>query len=317
MKLASLLFSLACSLAIGAVQAEESGRLTADEDAQGVLVREGDAQVCYYQRATKSQDGKFARANYLHPVFDLDGRVMTEDFPADHRHHRGIFWAWHQCWVGDQKVGDGWACKDFGWDVTDVKTQGHADGSLSLIATVLWKSPQLLAADGSQRPIVKEVSTIRVYPAKKGTRTFDFEISLLALEEQVRLGGSEDAKGYGGFSLRIAEPQKLSFVGREGSVTPERIAVHPGAWLDMTRPVGGTETTSGMAVLTHSSLPQFPPPWILRKGSSMQNVVWPGREAKPLSTSEPLVLRYRVVLHRGAVPAKTVQSWQDEYSSSQ
>ena len=34
-----------------------------------------------------------------------DGQVLTEDFPADHLHHRGIFWAWHQVYVGEKAMG--------------------------------------------------------------------------------------------------------------------------------------------------------------------------------------------------------------------
>ncbi|SVB38186.1 uncharacterized protein METZ01_LOCUS191040, partial [marine metagenome] len=51
--------------------------------ADGVLVTEGDAKVLFYQRTTKSRDGKHARANYVHPLYDLNGNVLTEDFPAD------------------------------------------------------------------------------------------------------------------------------------------------------------------------------------------------------------------------------------------
>ena len=90
--------------------------------ADGVLVTEGDAKVLFYQRATKSMGGKHARANYVHPLFDLDGNVLTEDFPADHLHHRGIFWAWHQLWGGNKMIGDGWIAKDMTWDVHDLQT---------------------------------------------------------------------------------------------------------------------------------------------------------------------------------------------------
>ena len=34
------------------------------------------------------------RSSYLHPVYAPNGVVITDDFPKDHWHHRGIFWAW-------------------------------------------------------------------------------------------------------------------------------------------------------------------------------------------------------------------------------
>ena len=40
-------------------------RLTATESKEGILVREGDAPVLFYQRKTKSLEGKYARAHYI------------------------------------------------------------------------------------------------------------------------------------------------------------------------------------------------------------------------------------------------------------
>ena len=98
----------------GPISAGE-GRVDVKADADGLMVSENGKPVLYYQRKTKSLDGEFARAHYIHPLYDLDGRAITEDFPADHRHHRGVFWAWHQVWVGDRKIGDPWTTKDFAW----------------------------------------------------------------------------------------------------------------------------------------------------------------------------------------------------------
>jgi len=59
--------------------------------------------VLVYSYGTVSGEGvhsRYDRANYLHPVYGLDGEVLTEDFPEDHAHHRGIFWAWPHIRVG-------------------------------------------------------------------------------------------------------------------------------------------------------------------------------------------------------------------------
>ena len=36
----------------------------------------------------------FQRGGYLHPVRTPSGRVVTDDYPADHRHHHGVWFAW-------------------------------------------------------------------------------------------------------------------------------------------------------------------------------------------------------------------------------
>jgi hypothetical protein len=91
------------------------------ESDQGFSITDGEKQVLFYQRKHKSIDGKYTRANYIHPLYGLDGEILTEDFPADHPHHRGVFWAWHQVWLGDKKLGDSWAAQDFFWDVYDAE----------------------------------------------------------------------------------------------------------------------------------------------------------------------------------------------------
>lgn len=34
------------------------------------------------------------RSDYIHPLYGLNGEVLTRDWSVDHPHHRGIYWAW-------------------------------------------------------------------------------------------------------------------------------------------------------------------------------------------------------------------------------
>ena len=90
---------------------------------------EGKDSILNYQAAEKSLGGTYRRSNYIHPLYTLDGQILTEDFPQDHPHHRGVFWAWHQLYIGDKRLGDAWDIKDFRWEVKSVKAlkkQGDA-----------------------------------------------------------------------------------------------------------------------------------------------------------------------------------------------
>ncbi len=138
--------------------------LTTETTAEGVLVREGNDSVLFYQRATKSQDGAYPRADYIHPLYGIDGTVLTEDFPKDHPHHRGVFWAWHQVLIGDTSVGDAWECKNFTWNVQDVAHQLQDDGSLSLVAETLWESPQWTGTDGERKAFLTEETRLTIHP---------------------------------------------------------------------------------------------------------------------------------------------------------
>ena len=62
--------------------------------ADGFVFREGTAQIMAYQLKSKSLEGKFERANYIHPLYDLWGNVLTEDFPKDHPQNPGAPQPW-------------------------------------------------------------------------------------------------------------------------------------------------------------------------------------------------------------------------------
>lgn len=282
---------------------------------QGFVFSEGTEKVLVYQRTHKSMDGKYTRANYVHPLYGLDGEVLTEDFPRDHPHHRGVFWAWHQVWLSDMKLSDPWATIDARWDVYGVKIMTPDFQSRALRLNVYWKSPLRTNSAGKQIPFVKETTTITVHSAKDDMRKIDFKIELLALENDMRLGGSEDVKGYGGFSTRIPLPKDLAFTGTDGPVTPTTLQVEAGPWLDFSGDLGKTGKTSGLAILCHSSNPGYPQRWILRRKGSCQNAAWPGRDPVPLSKTKPIVLRYRLITHRGDVTAVNLDKLQAEYNS--
>ena len=93
------------------------------KDPQGYWFSEGDTKVLFYQAERKAlPDGQAARSNYFHPLYDLDGNVLTEDFPKDHIHHRGIFWAWHQVRINGTTVQDQWVNRESFWTVRDART---------------------------------------------------------------------------------------------------------------------------------------------------------------------------------------------------
>ena len=290
------------------------GSLNVAESEEGVLISEGDQKVLFYQCKGKSLEGKFERAGYVHPLYDLDGNALTEDFPEDHRHHRGIFWAWHQLWVEETRIGDPWVTRDFSWDVRDVQVLRGDESAVALQATVLWKSPLWVDRAGMPKPVVEETTTIRVHRATKDARKIDFKIQLLAMEDNLRLGCSEGDKTYGGFSPRVWLPEDVRFTATYGPAKPQDQSVEASPWMDISGSYAKAGGLSGITILCHPSMPGFPQRWILRQGHGIQNPVYPGRELVLLSTATPLVLYYRLVLHRGGPDHSQIEKWQAEFS---
>ena len=277
-----------------------------------IVISENGKPVLHYQRATRSILGQYRRSNYIHPLYNLDGTVITEDFPLDHLHQRGIFWAWHQVLQGENRLGDGWECRDITWDVISADTSPSTSGGVLLETEVLWKSALFRDSSGEMIPFIKENAAITVHPAAAGSRMIDFEIRILALEPEIYLGGSEDEKGYGGFSPRVVLPEDVAFQGFTGPVTPRVNAVNAGPFVDITGTFSG-DSRSGITIIQHPANPDFPQGWILRSLNSMQNPAYPGQEPVKVSTTDPLILRYRLVLHGPA--EQDLEALFDRYSS--
>src|SRR5688572_6934347 len=310
-----MILAAACVLAPGAlVRARgEQAAVRITKDPQGYWFNEGDTRVLFYQAERKTlPDGQAARSNYFHPLYDLDGNVLTEDFPKDHIHHRGIFWAWHQVRINGKSVQDQWINRDSFWQVRDARTDSDAR-SASLELRVAWESPRFTDAQGRRRPFVEERSVTRVHRAEGAIRRIDFHQRLTALVDGVEIGGSEDAKGYGGFSFRIVMPPDIRFTGQQGVVTPIENAVGSSPWMDVSGSYG-TSGKSGLTVLTHPSTTGFPQAWILRARSSMQNAVYPGRQPTAIPRDRPVILRYRIVLHRGELAPADIERLQAAYA---
>ncbi len=280
--------------------------LSATINSEGVLVVQGDHPVLFYQRSPKSLDGRMPRSGYVHPLYGLEGQVLTEDFPADHLHHRGVFWAWHQIWVGDRLIGDPWLCKEFRWDVESVDVNNRSD-SIELNAVVNWRSPEYVDDAGNSVAIVNEQTKIIVHPRQQSHRVIDFDISLRALVDNVRIGGSDDIKGYGGFSPRIKLNSDQKFSGAAGELVPSLIAMDVGPWVDI------SQQNWGVTMISHANNPGDPNQWILRRRRSMQNAVYPGREPASLSTLSTTRLRYRLVVHDGNMTADRISELNESF----
>ena len=46
----------------------------------------------------------------------------------------------------------------------------------------------------------------------------------------------------------------------------------------------------------------------------MQNAAWPGQHPVPLSKSDPIELKYRLVIHAGETDRAQLQLWQQDYA---
>lgn len=277
------------------------------KNANGLLFIENGDSILLYRNNQESKDGKYTRTNYIHPLWAPDGTVLTEDFPADHLHHRGIFWAWHQIVVDGKNICDGWELKDFNQKINDLQFRPLKDGSAELKTEVSWESPNLKNESGQVVPLIQEKTEIVIHPATKNYRRIDFKISLLALVENLSIGGSADVKGYSGFSVRVKLPSDVLFRGQGGIVNPLNTAVASPGYIDVAGGMLREGKTGGVVIVDSPENPDYPQFWILRAKNSMQNAAWPGNRLVPVSNKEPLVLKYSLLVYVGEMKSKTIE----------
>jgi hypothetical protein len=269
----------------------------------GFLFMEGNDSICFYQRSPKDRGGEYSRCNYIHPLYGPDGMRLTEDFPADHLHHRGVFWAWHQILIKGKPVSDGWELKNFQQKVSDLEFRLEKGIGL-LITTVDWKSP--LWKNGSEA-FLKEKTIITMHPKTGNYRRIDFEIQLKTLVDHLSLGGSDDEKGYSGFSVRLKLPPDVKFTGENGLVEPVNTAVEAGNTMNINGSFLNGGKKGGVVILSNTQNPSPSSNWILRKAASMQNAVYPGRQPISIPFDQPLVLKYSLLVYQGEMNQKQIK----------
>lgn len=280
---------------------KKENNFTFIQNQEGVELLEGEKKVFFYQKAqvpvwenpSISKDALFN--HYIHPLYNLSGDTITEAQPVNdiwHLHQRGIFWAWHQLFIGDSNVGDSWIMKDFRYDIIQIETKIE-DSKAKLFLNVNWVSTK----NDSNLIFVTENTVITVHSSSPTNRIIDFDISIKALIANVSIGGSNNQKGYGGFSARIKLPDNLIFTSIDGEIEPDKFQMKVGTWVDFTSYDSLSNSYKGLTIVRQDTINSIDTPWILRKENSMQNAVFPGQERFTLSVNNPLQLKYRLVIH--------------------
>jgi hypothetical protein len=257
---------------------------------KGFWIYEGKDKVMFFQRHPNDSIPGMNRSNYFHPVYDLNGNCITEDFPQDHLHHRGIFWAWLQIIVKNENIADTWHLRNFIQEIDQVEFKTNTSGNGELEYSSFWYTK-----NNTEIPFMLEKTKVKVYQRTRNYRQIDFQIELRALQYELQIGGSPDEKGYGGFSIRMKTDENTFFSGLDNQIIdPQNTAIQAGHYVSISNP----HQKSGVSIISHLKNPGTPA-WILRQTGSMQNCAWPGSEPVPVSINEPVLLQYSVIIHKG------------------
>lgn len=283
------------------------------DDGKAVTVsRQGVKILQYNTLPVKPPEGvaaEYERGSYVHPVWSPSGIMLTDDFPPDHLHHKGLWAAWtHTVFEG--------RTPDF-WNI------GAKTG------TVRHKA--VLAKGGG--PVFAEVSTEQDYvdlltpePKVVLTETWDVKVWnvggpdkkywLFDLTSTQRLSTTSPlslpAYRYGGVGWRGArewDGPNCNFLTSEGKTRIEGHGTRA-RWCEMNGKV--KDGVAGVLIMGNPQNFRFPEYMRIHPTEPFFNFLPMQQEDWTLEPGQDYVFRYRYCAHEGAMGAEEAEKmWRD------
>lgn len=285
-----------------------------DDRAGTADLMHGDQPVIRYMFAFDDSTKERTHDTYkvFHHVFGpQSGRQITKGPGGKYTHHRGLFIGWNRTSFGNGKRYDFWHCKG-GANLRHVKfLEQKADASHgTMTAEIHWNDP-------NGQPVIREQRTVTVSkePVTGGWQ-IDWSTRLESQVGEVQLAGDRQ---HAGFQFRadqpVADSNGATYL-RPAAFPQDPTAIQVGdkgdppphvnlSWFAMTYHLDGKRYT-----VEYFDNPNLPKPALFserpygRFGTYFKTT---------LSATEPLEMKYRVVVSEGESPS--VESIQTRYDA--
>jgi hypothetical protein len=278
----------------------EKGSFTFTPDEYGMVLKTPDGRTVFRYMTKKPADTKLTANSVccLFPVKTPSGEDVVEFAPIDHPHHRGVFLTWHA--IQGKKPADFWGwgewapTKDRVIQSRDVKlVKADAQGAQITVRNA-W------TVEGET--LIDEATTVSAREAK-GAYVIDLDFRLTPTED-VTLRQT----AFGGLCIKSRKDGKAAYYDPKGEVKlAEPHHLKPESdwpaqpWYDYTIRLDSGKTV-GVSVLDHPGNP--PSVWHNLAPIAMLNPCIVALGPVTLKESQPLRLRYRLVVHDGATPTE-------------
>ena len=256
----------------------------------------------------------FLRGGYIHPVFTPSGHLVTDDYPSDHYHHHGIWFAWTKT--------------EFEGHHPDFWNVGDGTGKVELVSLDgAWRGPVHAGFKSRQRYValtgaapktaLNEEWDVRIYNVGQqgGKRYFLFDIVAVqqcATDSPLIL----DEYRYGGMGIRghrnWKDKSKVWFLTSEGKSRENGNATR-GRWFRMSGLVDNVMV--GIAVLDHPENFRSPQPMRLNPDDPFFNYAPSQMGRFEIKPGEKFVLRYRYVVADGAADKVELDRLWNDYAT--
>lgn len=299
--------------ALGTSLRGQARAYTLEPDPAGKTLKDPSGRVVLSYLTSKPEGVPLAGNSVccIHPFNTLGGERATDIAPADHRDHRGIFFAWHDMTFakgGQTQKGDFWGWGRFA--PTDARVIKNVDVQLAdanaTSAEVRVTNDWTIGAD----VVLKEESTIRA-AEEQGARVLDLTYRFSS-DWEVTL----NRMAFTGFCFRCRKEGPYTFFDPKGEVTlPNSGATNPDSdwpaqpWYShvVDLPTGRTVSS---AVIDHPTNP--PSLWHGARGVSFLNPCIAAPAAVNIQAGQALTLRYRAIAYDGKFP----EGWLDRMAAS-
>jgi hypothetical protein len=310
-----LLLSLFVLLSAVRGTAAAEARYTLTPDEHGMILKTPAGKTMFAYMTQKPAESNLTANSVccLYPVLSPSGVRVVDFAPGDHRHHRGVFLAWHATTCGRDRA-DFWGWGS--WAPTEGRVIRNRDIKLAETgadrAVIQVKNDWMIG----DRVVVEEQSEIAA-SEQRGVYVIDLDYRLLP-KVDFRL----DQTAFGGFCVKARQDGQADYFNPAGKVSlPAPHHLKPETdwpaetWYDYVIQLDSGETV-GTAVIDHPDNP--PSTWHNLKAIAMVNPCIAAPAAVERKAGEPLRLRYRLVIHDGPVPTdllnELAQSWRSQLS---
>lgn len=262
---------------------------------------------------------KYGRSAHLHPVWTPSGAMVTDEFPPDHLHQSGVFFAFTKAKFEDRDV-DFWNLAGGKGRVRFKELKGTASGPVFGEFRAEHEHVDLTASDNQDalgdKPGEGKVALHETWDVRVWNVGFQSGYYLLDIASRLVCAGESPLVlpeyHYGGMAIRAARPwtpEHVKFLTSAGDDRLKGNHTRP-RWCDISGAIDGK--SAGITLMTHPSNFRFPEP--LRIHPKMPYMVYTpqfagGFEIRPGSAHEA---RYRFVVHDGELLPETLERmWRD------
>ncbi len=288
--------------------------VTATREGRQLVLRAGKNEILRYQEEPGDLPRPdipqaYLRGGYIQSIHTPSGRLITDDFPANHLHHHGVWSPWTKT--------------EFEGRHPDFWNMGDKTGTVEFVALdAVWQNAGMAGFKVRHRFV-----DLTATPAKVALlETWDVSVSAVDKRYIIDFTSTQNCAGdsplklpqyrYGGFGFRGSQawngPGNCKFLSASGITDRAKLNTSREKWCW----IGGTVEgqTCGLTILDHPGNFRFPQP--IRAHPDQPFFCFAPQQLGDMEIvpGANYIARYRLVIADGAPDATAAETWWQEYA---